>query len=156
MARGLNRQSAGTIGFIGMAFLVPALACADLQSEGADILACSVDDSTTLVCASEGLSNVVVQCIDEETKTIYYRTYDDLGELANWPKGEESAYAGEFSCPGGDSLIAVYVDSGRHQIDDDLEGLPPESSAMWSPTSCLLQEATCPALGEEEEMEEAE
>lgn len=137
----------------GIAFLIPQLVLAGPESSSAEISACLVDSDTTHVCSSKELSNIVVQCSDGETESTYFYKYDDLDDVENWPEGQTSAYAGDFSCPEGGELVAVFVKSGREKYDGAaLEGLPPGVGAIWSPLACSV-ETTCPSPGEEEEAE---
>lgn len=138
---------------VGTALLTPSLLLAGPESSSADMAACLVDSDTTHVCSSKELSNIVVQCGDSETESSYFYKYDDLDDVENWPEGQTSPYAGDFSCPEGGELIAVFVKSGRDRYDGPaLEGLPPGVGAIWSPLACSA-ESTCPPAGDEEEAE---
>jgi len=144
-----------SIGLTGIAFLIPYLALAGPENSSADISACLVDSDTTHVCSSKQLSNIVVQCSDGETESTYFYRYDDLDDVESWPEGQTSPYAGDFSCPEGGELVAVFVKSGRDKYDGPaLTGLPPGSGAVWSPLACST-ETVCPTPSEGEE-EEAE
>ena len=139
-----------SIGLAVIVCLVPHIVMADPENSSADISACLSDADTAHICSSKELSNIVVQCSDGETETTYFFKYDDLDDVANWPEGQTSAYAGDFSCPEGGDLVAVFVKSGREKYNGlALEGLPPGSGAIWSPLACSA-ETVCPAPSEEE------
>lgn len=138
-----------SIGLVGIAFLIPQLALAGPEHSIAEWSACLIDSDTTHVCSSKELSNIVVQCTNGEEGTYFYK-YDDLDDVENWPEGQTSPYAGDFTCPEGGDLVAVFIKSGREK--STLEGLPPGSGAIWSPEACSV-ETVCPTPGEDEEAE---
>ncbi len=124
------------VGAIGAMFMLPAIASAEPNAKSrAQIEACEEDPSTARVCSSKELSNIVLQCGNAETS--YYVKFDDLDNPENWPEGQLTATQGSFTCPDGDSLLAVFVKSGSQKNDGAiLAGLPGAGAAIWSPLAC--------------------
>ena len=138
------------IGLIAITLMVPCSAMAGPEESIADIGACLTDESTAHVCSTKELSNIVVQCSDGETETTYLFKYDDLDDPENWPEGQTSPYQGDFSCPEGGDVTAVFVKSGRHKYDGPaVEGLLPGSGAIFTPLACT-EEIECSATDEED------
>lgn len=141
------------VGAIGAVFMLPSVAAATPNENSvADIGVCQEDTSTARVCSSKDLSNIVLQCGDAETS--YYVKFDDLDDPENWPEGQLTADQGSFSCPEGDSLLAVFVKSGSGKYEgESLVGLPAGSGAVWSPLSCAVteSESDCETAPEPEE-----
>jgi hypothetical protein len=129
------------VGVIGAVFMLPAIAAAAPNAKSlAQIEACEEDASTARVCTSKELSNVVLQCGDAEMETSYYVKFDDLDDPENWPEGQLTANQGSFTCPDGDSLLAVFVKSGSQKYDgESLAGLPGGGGAVWSPLACSAE-----------------
>jgi hypothetical protein len=138
------------VGAIGAAFMLPAIAAAGPNARSvAQIEVCEEDSSTARVCSSKDLSNIVLQCNDGETS--YYIKFDDLDNPQNWPEGQLSSTQGSFTCPDGDSLLAVFVKSGSKKNDGELlAGLPGAGGAIWSPLACST-ESDCEASSENDE-----
>ncbi len=141
------------IGAIGAVFMLPSVAAAAPNENSlADIGVCQEETTTARVCSSKELSNIVLQCGDAETS--YYVKFDDLDDPENWPDGQLTASQGSFSCPEGDSLLAVFVKSGSAKYEgESLVGLPPGSGAVWSPSSCASTESgsDCETVSEPDE-----
>lgn len=135
-------------GAIGAVFMLPAIvASAPNARSVAQIEACEEDASTVRVCSSKELSNIVLQCGNAETT--YYIKFDDLDNPENWPEGQLTATQGSFTCPDGDSLLAVFVKSGSQKNDGAiLAGLPGAGGAIWSPLACST-ESDCESSSEE-------
>ncbi|HEX9851918.1 MAG TPA: hypothetical protein VGA68_02855 [Woeseiaceae bacterium] len=135
------------VGAIGAVFMLPAIAAADPNAKSvAQIEACEETASTARVCSSKELSNIVLQCGNAETS--YYFKFDDLDNPENWPEGQLTATQGSFTCPDGDSLLAVFVKSGSQKNDGEiLAGLPGAGGAIWSPLACST-ESDCESSSE--------
>jgi hypothetical protein len=135
------------VGAIGAVFMLPAIAAAGPNARSvAQIEACEEDASTARVCSSKELSNIVLQCGNAETS--YYIKFDDLDNPENWPEGQLTATQGSFTCPDGDSLLAVFVKSGSQKNDGQtLAGLPGAGGAIWSPLACTT-ESDCESSSE--------
>ncbi len=136
------------IGAIGAVCMLPAIvASAPNARSVAQIEACEEDASTVRVCSSKELSNIVLQCGNAETS--YYIKFDDLDNPENWPEGQLTATQGSFTCPDGDTLLAVFVKSGSQKNDGAiLAGLPGAGGAIWSPLACST-ESDCESSPEE-------
>lgn len=141
------------LGAIGTAFMLPCIAAAAPHDNSlAEIGVCEEDESTARVCSTKELSNIVLQCGDAETETSYYIKFDDLDDSENWPEGQLTANQGSFSCPDGDSLMAVFVKSGSQKYEgNSLDGLPAGSGAVFSPLACSTEsdcETSSDTIGE--------
>jgi hypothetical protein len=142
------RTGLNLVGAICAVFMLPAIAAAAPNAHSvAQIEACEEDASTVRVCSSKDLSNIVLQCANAETS--YYIKFDDLDNPENWPEGQLTATQGSFTCPNGDSLLAVFVKSGSQKNDGAiLPGLPGAGGAIWSPLACST-ESDCESSPEE-------
>jgi hypothetical protein len=136
------------VGAIGAVFMLPLITAAEPNARSrAQIEACEEDASTARVCSSKELSNIVLQCSNAETS--YYIKFDDLHNPENWPEGQLTATQGSFTCPDGDTLLAVFVKSGSEKNDGTiLAGLPGAGGAIWSPLACST-ESDCDSSSEE-------
>lgn len=137
-------------GAIGALFMLPLISTAAPNARSvAQIEACEENESTARVCSSKELSNIVLHCADAETESSYYIKFDDLDNPENWPEGQVDATQGSFSCPDGDSLLAVFVKSGSQKNDGAiLPGLPGAGGAIWAPLACTT-ESDCDSSSEE-------
>ena len=106
----------------------------------AEVAACLEDTSTALVCSSKELSNVTLQCATEEGS--YFYKIDDLEDVLT-----ENLYEGTFSCPNGETVVAVFVKSGSV-----LSGAAPGAGqGIFGPAACPVD---CPAPPSDEEGED--
>jgi hypothetical protein len=86
------------------------------------------------VCSSKELSNVVVQCAVSEGGSFFVK-YDDLHAFQT-PHQDvafslASAYQGDFSCPEGSTLVAVFVKSGSQKYSGPvIDNLPRGSGTI--------------------------
>lgn len=126
------------IGLIAIILMVPCIATAGPEKSMAVIDAClTTGDSAARVCSTKELSNIVVQCDDGEAETSYLFKYDDLDDPENWPEGQTSPYQGDFSCPEGGVVTAVFVKSGREKYPGlAIDGLSPGTGAIFMPLAC--------------------
>lgn len=122
---------------IGLTLVLPTIAAADPNAKSvADIQACQPAGSETAqVCSTKELSNVVVQCAVGEGGSFFVK-YDDLDALET-PEGDgfalTSPFQGDFSCPEGSTLVAVFVKSGSQKYSGPAIGnLPRGSGAVFT------------------------
>jgi hypothetical protein len=91
----------------GVLLTLPLVLQADPSPRSvATVAACAMSETTVSVCSSKELSNVILQCSDGEGSSYFFKIDDlDAAEL-------ENPYQGDFSCPDGDLIEAVFVKSG--------------------------------------------
>ena len=120
------------LGLIGLTLVLPSIAVADPnQKSVADIQACRPAGSQTAqVCSTKELSNVVVQCAVGEGGSFFVK-YDNL-DAHKTPVGDgfalASPFQGDFSCPAGSTLVAVFVKSGSQKYSGPAIGNLPRGS----------------------------
>lgn len=143
------------IGLAGLMLAVPFAATSDPsdKSVAGEIQACRPEGTQTAqVCSTKELSNVVVQCVRGEGESFFVK-YDDLDGLEIPHQGVDfslaSPYVGDFSCPEGSALVAIFVKSGSQKYDGPaIAGLPKGSGAVWSFGACPV---ACPVPVDEGE-----
>jgi hypothetical protein len=146
------------LGLIGLTLVLPSAATADPNAKSvADIQACQPAGSETAqVCSTKELSNVVVQCAVGEGGSSFVK-YDDLDALETPHQGDDfalaSPYQGDFSCPDGSTLVAVFVKSGSEKYSGpEIGNLPRGSGAII--TNIGTCSAVCSSEGGETPPEE--
>ena len=134
------------LGLIGLTLVLPSIAAADPNEKSvAEIQACQPAGSQTAqVCSTKELSNVVVRCNVGEGASSFVK-YDDLDALQTPHQGVDfalaSPYQGDFSCPEGSTLVAVFVKSGSQKYSGPaIANLPRGSGAI------ILSLGTCSAV----------
>jgi hypothetical protein len=141
----IHDMKARTELLIGLMLVLPSIAAADPnQKSVAEVQACRPAGSQAAqVCSSKELSNVVVQCATDEGGSFFVK-YDDL-DAVETPDPDAgftlaSPFQGDFSCPEGSTLVAVFVKSGSEKYTGPAIGnLPRGSGAL------ILNLGTCSA-----------
>jgi hypothetical protein len=143
---------------IGMTLVLPSIAAAGPNQKSlADIQACQPAGSETAqVCSTKELSNVVVQCSVGEGGSSFVK-YDDLDTFETPHQGDDfaltSPFQGDFSCPEGSTLVAVFVKSGSEKYSGPaVDNLPRGSGAIF--TNLGTCSAACSSAGGESPPEE--
>jgi hypothetical protein len=138
---------------IGLTLVLPSIAAADPNVKSvAEVQACQPAGSETArVCSSKELSNVVVQCRLGEGGSFFVK-YDDLKAVETPDPGAgfvlASPFQGDFNCPEGSTLVAVFVKSGSEKYSGPAIGnLPRGSGAL------ITNLGTCSAACSTEEEE---
>ena len=87
------------------------------------------------MCSTKALSNVIVRCnVGEGTSFV---KFDDLHAFRTPHQGVDfalaSPYQGDFSCPAGSTIVAVFVKSGSEKYSGPaIANLPRGSGAIIS------------------------
>jgi hypothetical protein len=118
---------------IGLTLVVPSIAAAGPnQRSVADIQACQpAGTQAAQVCSTKELSNVVVQCAAAEGGSFFVK-FDDLHAVQT-PYQDvafslTSPYQGDFNCPEGSTLVAVFVKSGSEKYSGPAMGNLPRGA----------------------------
>ncbi len=150
------RQSLGSMrlgqAFSGLLLVLPMMATQAGPNENsiADIRVCGEDESIASVCSSKELSNVVLQCITEESMFVQKLEEEDLQEILDDP------HKGRFGCPEGYAFQAILVKSGSFK-DPQAEGAPSGSGKTFfvpfngCPMECPSPEDEGDDTGDDEE-----